>query len=233
MLGQFKPVAYEPYGRRREGVPRWLVVLMLGLVLGVAGVLVIEDRYFPRLTINESARLQGAFERADAQRRRLESELEETKKRLEATLAEGKSAGADLAAARTAVQRLSDELASVIAALPPDPRAGSVEVRAGRFAVKSGSLQYDVVLTRPAAASAKQASAKQLAAVLQLLATGTSARGVEATVSLSPVNLVLESQNVPRGSLQLPAGFKPRQATVQVIDRSNGKQLGMRVFLVE
>jgi hypothetical protein len=38
---------------------------------------------------------------------------------------------------------------------------------------------------------------------------------------------------VVRGSLALPDGFRPRQTTVQVLDRPGGKLLGMRVILVK
>lgn len=227
MLGQFKPVTYEPYGRRRSGVPRWLVLLLFGISLGAAGVVVIQELYLPaRLTGDASSRLRTAFERAEAERKRLEAELGDATKRLETALAENKSAEGEVAAARAIAQRLRDDLTSVIAALPPDPRAGSIEIRAARFSVNKGSLAYDVVLTR------ERPGTKTIPALMQLLVTGQNARGAEATVSLTPVQLTLGSHEVPRGSLQLPDGFKPRQTTIQMLDRVNGKQLGMRVFVV-
>jgi hypothetical protein len=36
-----------------------------------------------------------------------------------------------------------------------------------------------------------------------------------------------------RGSQALPDGFKPRETTIQVLDRVAGKPLGMRVMLVK
>ncbi len=227
MLGQFKPVAYEPYGRRRSGVPRWLVLLLCGVVLGAGGVIAIQELYLPtRLTVDASSRLRSAFERSEAERKRVELELDGVSQQLATVRAESKSALSDVAAARAAAQRSRDDLGSVIAALPPDPRGGNVEVRAGRFTAKAGTLNYDVVLTR------ERAGSHAVTASLQLLVTGQNARGVEATAALTPVQLSVGSQEVPRGSLPLPEGFKPRQATVQVLDRGNGKQLGMRVFVV-
>jgi hypothetical protein len=227
MLGQFKPVTYEPYGRRRSGVPRWLVLLLFGILLGAAGVVVIQELYLPaRLTAEASSRLRTAFERAEAERKRLEAELGDATKRLETAQAENKSAEGELTAARAIAQRLSDDLTAVIATLPPDPRAGSIEIRAARFSVNKGALTYDVVLTR------ERPGTKTVPALMQLLVTGQNARGAEATVSLTPVQLTLGSHEVPRGSLQLPDGFKPRQTTIQMLDRVNGKQLGMRVFIV-
>jgi hypothetical protein len=37
---------------------------------------------------------------------------------------------------------------------------------------------------------------------------------------------------VVRGSLALPEGFRPRQVSIQLLDREGGKLLGMRVLLV-
>ncbi|MCI4430477.1 MAG: hypothetical protein JHC40_15070 [Burkholderiales bacterium] len=231
MTEKFKPVAFQPSARRSSHAPRWLVLLLIGVTLGAAGLAVIQEIYLPkRLTHEASARLRTALERADAERKGLELELGETKRRLEAALAESKSSPGEIGAARAAAQRLRDDLAAVIAALPPDPRGGSVEVRSGRFSAKGGVLNYEMVLTRDLKLA--QAGTQTLPATVQLLATGQDAGGAEATLSLAPLQLALGSHEVPRGSLSLPEGFKPRQVSVQVLDRENGKQLGLRVFLV-
>ena len=110
--------------------------------------------------------------------------------------------------------------------MPPDPRGGSVEVRAGQFSAREGALDYQVVLLREGDAR------KPLAGVLQLTVAGESAGGAPATLALQPIALTLGNHEVMRGSLPLPDGFKPRQTTVQVLDRAAGKPLGMRVLRV-
>ncbi len=229
MFGQFKPVAFEPYGRRRSRwrLPRWLVLLLGGMALGVGGVVFVQARYLPpRLSATEGAQLRSAFEQADAERLRLQRELADTTLRLETALADKKRQDDELAAPRAAAQRLRDDMATVIAALPPDPRGGAVEVRGGRFSAQGGALAYDVVLTRV------RGAATPLAGVMQLSVAGASARGTETSLTLKPVEVSIGSHQVVRGSLPLPLGFKPRQATVQVLDRAGGKPLGMRVMLV-
>lgn len=229
MFGQFKPVAFEPYGRRRSRrrLPRWLVLLVGGIAVGVGGVVFVQERYLPpRLSADEGAKLRSAFEQADAERLRLQRELADSAQRLETALADKKRQDDELAAPRAAAQRLRDDMAAVIAALPPDPRGGAVEVRGGRFSAQAGALDYDVVLTR------ERDAAKPLAGVMQLSVAGASARGNATTVTLKPVEVSIGSHQVVRGSLALPEGFKPRQATVQVLDRAGGKALGMRVMLV-
>ena len=67
----------------------------------------------------------------------------------------------------------------------------------------------------------------------QLVVAGQSASGGEASISLKPIDLSIGSHAIVRGSQPLPAGFQPRQATVQVLDRAGGNALGMRVLLVK
>jgi len=230
MFGQSKPVVFERYGRQRSRwrLPRWLLLLLLGATVGSGGLFLLQERYLPpRLSANESTALRSAFAQADSERQRLQRELGETGKQLATALADKKRQDAELAAPHAAAQRLRDDLAAVIGALPPDPRGGTVEVRAGRFAAQAGALAYDVVLTRERAAGAP------LAGVMQLSVAGASARGVETSVTLKPVDLSIGSHEIVRGRQPLPEGFRPRQATVQVLDRAGGTPLGMRVMLVK
>lgn len=229
MFGKPRPVVID-YGRRRSGwrAPRWLVLLLLGIALGAGGLWLVQERYLPpRLSPAESMQLRSAFEQADGDRSQLQAQLADTRQRLDVALADKQRQDAELAAPRAAAQRLRDELAAVIATLPPDPRGGTVAVRSGRFAAQGGALAYDLVLTR------ERDAAKPMAGMLQLSVVGANARGAEVSVDLKPVELSIAGHEVVRGQQALPEGFKPRQATIQVLDRANGKPLGMRVLLVQ
>jgi hypothetical protein len=224
-----KPVAFD-YGRRRTGwrVPRWLVLLLGGAIAGAGGVIYVQERVLPpRLSIDASAQLKSSFEAADAERTRLAAELAQATRRLDAALAEKKTLTADLAGSRAAVERLREDVAAVVNALPPDPRNGQVEVRAARFAASGGMLSYEVMLTR-----AGGSSARPLAGVLQLVVTGAAPQRPETSVALKPIALTLGAHEVLRGSLPLPEGFRPQQATVQVLDKPAGRLLGMRLLVV-
>jgi hypothetical protein len=230
MPGQFKPVVFEPYGTRRMRwrLPRWFVLLLSGIVLGAGGVVVIQERYLPpRLSADESSKLHSAFDQADAERLRLKGELGETVKRLETALGDTKGLQDELAASRATADRLRDDVASVISSLPTDPRGGAVAVRSGQFTANGGMLAYDVVLTR------ERAGGKPMTGVMQLVAAGESARGADSTVTLKPIELSIGTHQVVRGSPPLPDGFRPRQVTIQVLDRVAGKSLGTRVMLVK
>ena len=213
--------------RPRRRVPGWLWLLVGGLLAGAAAVIAVQERYLPpRLSAGESAALRQSYEQADGDRLRLKAELVQSQQRLQAALADKGTLGEELASSRAEAERLRDDLASVVQALPPDPRGGSVEVRAGQFSARGGALDYQVVLWR------EGSPRKPLTGVMQLNVAGESAGGTPTTLALKPIALNLGSHEVLRGSLPLPEGFKPRQTTVQVLDRTAGKLLGMRVLLV-
>jgi hypothetical protein len=225
---------FDSYGgrRSRRRVPRWLLWLLGGIVIGAAAIVYLQERHLPpRLSAGASAELRSAFERADSERQRLTVELERAQAQLQTLQTERVRLGEDLSAHRATAERLRDELAAVVAALPPDPRGGSVEVRAGRFTAEGAALNYHVVLLRERGNS--NGNGKAIPGVLQFVVAGESARGTPSTLTLKPIALSMGSHEVVRGSLPLPEGFKPRQTTVHVLDRVAGKPLGMRVMLVK
>lgn len=230
MFGRSNPIVFERYGKRRSRwrIPRWLLLLLAGIVLGGAGVVLIQERYLaPRLSASDSAALRQAFETADADRARLQRDLAETTARLDTAQADRKAQAERYAASMASGTRAREDLALVIDSLPADPRGGEVEVRAGRFAAKGGMLAYDVVLTR------ERPTSSATPGLMQFVVAGQGARGGETTVTLPPIALDAGGLQILRGSLALPEGFRPRQATIQVLDRPAGKTLGMRVLLVK
>jgi hypothetical protein len=229
MLSRSRHLTFSNHGRRRSGwrPPRWLVLVLLGTTIGAAGVVIVQERYLPpRLSADASVTLRHEFELADAERARLAARLGDTTKQLETVLVDQKAVADALVASRAAAAQLRDDVAAVVAALPPDPRSGDVEVRAARFATKGGILNYDLVFTR------ERAKGKPLAGVMQLVLTGASARGADTALTLTPVPLSIGSHQIVRGSQPLPDGFRPQQATIQVLDRPGGKALGKRVMLI-
>lgn len=230
MFGPNKPIVFDPYGKRRSRarVPRWLLLLLSGTLLGAAAVVFVQERHLPqRLSAEESVQLRSAYAQAESERVRLAAQLDSQARRFEIALAETKGLGEQLAATRAASNSLRANLASVVAALPPDPRGGSVAVRAARLEFKGQGLAYDVLVSR------ERNEGKPLAGAMQLVVAGQSARGAAAVVDLEPIAFTVGSFESLRGNAALPEGFKPRQATVKLLDRADGKLLGMRVINVK
>lgn len=229
MFGRSKAVSFDPYGRRRSRrrLPGWFWLLFIGVASGAGGLFFVQERYLPpRLSAAASETLNQAWRRTDAERLRLSGELDATSRQLAAALAAKATLTREVTDSRAGIERLQGDLAAVVEALPADPRNAVIEVRAARFAAADGRLDYDLVLTR------KDGAAKVLAGVLKLVITGASAQRAEASVTLKPIALSMGSQQILRGSQPLPEGFAPRQVTVQVLDKPDGRMLGMRVLRV-
>jgi hypothetical protein len=229
MFGRSKSVAFEPYGRRRTRgrPPRWLILLLIGIVGGAGGVVFVQERYLPpRLSPAASAELRTELATAKTARASLEGQLAQTSQRLTAALAERTKLADTVAASRPTLDGLRDDLAAVIDTLPADPRGGAVEIRAGRLTAKGGTLTYDLVLTH------ERGAAKPLAASVRFGIAGETGRGTPGNFAAPPVAVTIGARQVLRGSVTLPAGFNARQATVQVVD-GGGRALGMRVLLIK
>ena len=100
-------------------------------------------------------------------------------------------------------------------------------MRAARFSSKCQKLDYDVVLSR------ERAGGKPLSGVMKFVVAGDSGRGSETTFSSEPIAISVGTYESLRGSVTLPDGFKPKQTTISLLDRVDGKQLGMRVIFVK
>jgi hypothetical protein len=228
MLGSSKPIPFEPYGRRRSrrGMPRWLLLMLLAIGLGAGGVLLVQERYLPpRLSAEASAKLRESFERADAERQRLQADLTANSDRLRGLLDENKRLASEVDTRGETVQRLRQDIASLVASLPPDPHNSPVAVRAARFEVQGNRLAYNVVLSR------ERAGGSPFGGVMQLVVAGASGRA-HGTVALAPVPVSVGLYDTVRGSLPLPDGFRPRQTTIRVLDKVGGKLMGLRVVNV-
>ncbi len=238
MFGRSRPVVFNPYARRRSRwrAPRWLVLLLLGAALGVAGVLLVQQRYLPpRLSAAQSVQLRSELEEARRDSGRAHEEQAQSLARMSAALAEREQIQAELAASRASAQNAREVAASLVAALPADPRGGAIEVRAARFEPRGGELGYDIVLTRGKARAGLPGRplGGLMNGVMYVVVSGANARGIEANVPAAAVPLAVGEHQGLRGSIALPAGFKPRQASIDLLDREGGKRLGMRVIRID
>ncbi len=230
MFGSRKAIVFDPYrGRRRRKVPTWLLLLVLGVGLGIAAVIAVQQKLLPpRLSAAESHALRESSAKANAENERLLRERDSLQQQLDKASAEARQRDTALAAAQDTAERARADLATLLATLPPDPRAAqnTVQVRAARFTARRGGLDYQVVLTR-------RKASKPLAGVMQMVVAGASAGGKPTTLTMDPVVLSVEGHEIVSGSMPLPDDFTPRQTTVQVLDAPAGRSLGMRVLNVE
>jgi hypothetical protein len=231
MLRRSKPTVFKPVPYQRERsprrVPRWLIILLLGIAIGAGGLWYAQEQYMPpRLSAAESSQLKADLEQAGRDRDRLSGELKDTSEKLAATEAEGRKAQADLASARQSVERLQKDLTQFVQALPPDPRGGPIGIRAASFAPTGGQLSYHVIFTR------QRKGDDSFKGVMQLVVTGTRAAGREESVSLPTVPLAMESFQHLSGNVAMPEGMVPREIMIRVLRGAGGEMVAMRVFKV-
>ena len=228
-MPEFKPVAFNPYGRQRRPawrVPRWLVFLVMGAAIGVGGLIAVQEKWLPpRMSASESQALRAQLAQAQQERERANADLAAATQKMNSALAERQTIADELAADRERTKNARADQEFLIASLPPDPRGGLVEVRAARLTKQRGALGYEVLLMRGKGAN------QPVAGVMQFVVSGLVG-GVERHITLEPVKVSVNSAQSLRGSVPLPDTFNPRQTTIQVLDRVGGKLLGMRVMYV-
>lgn len=204
-------------------MPRWLLWLSIGGVLGALGVVFVQQEYLPpRLSAQESARLVDAHAQVSQALQQARTDLEQTREALARQQAESEQLGQSLKSARASLQPLQDDLALLKEVLPPDPRGGALQIRAGRFFNEAGALDYHVVLTR-------EESGRPFKGQVQFVVEGRYPSGRAGNVALDAVPLELADYQNVHGSLPLPDGMQARQITVRVLD-GNERMQAMRVI---
>lgn len=229
-LSPSKPVAYYSSSRRRHRFrpPRWLVLLLVGTGLGVGGVILVQERYLPpRISVAAGEQLRNSLDSSEAARIKQAADLAETSRRLAASLDERKRLADELADSRAAAGRFQEDLKAIVSTLPPDPRGGVVEIRAGRFVTTGTSLSYTVVLSRGRTTEAA------LPVSVQYVVSGDAVRGTSTVFTPAAQAASVGSSSIQHGTIALPDGLRPRQVTIRILDRNGDKSLGMRVLEVK
>lgn len=221
----FKPSAYEP-GRRTRRVPRWLVLLCIGIVLGAGGLLFIQSNYGPRqLTVEESQRLLGDLNTATRDRETLQGQLTEAQGQSKQSQSAEQKAASDLARANERIATLTQTLQILQDAVPADPRGGTIGIRWGEFVSRGGEVGYRALVMRDQAG-------KQPVFEGQFVVELSGTRNGHAdTIVSQPASFTLDRFAPLQGAIPLADGFVPRQATLRVTD-AQGRAQSMRIFFV-
>jgi len=221
----FKPSLYEISGRRSRRVPRWLILLLFGVVIGAGGLLFLQTSYGPqRLTVLESQQLTNEVNSAAQERLRLQNALDAALRDL-ATEREARQRMADeLADAQTSVAPLKQEIDLFAAVMPADPRGGPIGVNAASFTRKRGELGYHVLIMQD------EPVTQTFKGTLDMAVEGRHANGRAQIIALPPLELTLNRYQHLTGVEALPEGFTATRITVRVVDPA-GRQRAMRILI--
>jgi cell division protein FtsL len=223
----FKPSVYQP-GKRSRRMPRWLVLLLAGIVLGAGGVLFLQTNYGPqRLTVEQSEQLHGELSAANIDRQRLQGQLEEITQQRDAARSTHEKLTADLAQARLQIQGLGKDLALFQDAVPPDPRGGPIGIRSATLGRQPGQLTYQVLVMRD-----KDTTGVPFKGTLAFAIEGRYPNGRTGTITPDGLPVEVDRFDNLSGTLQLPDGFMARGVTIKVLDSAQ-KQQAMRIYYVK
>ncbi|MDS1142566.1 hypothetical protein RE432_19210 [Pusillimonas sp. SM2304] len=206
----FKPTAYGTTRRPRR-IPRWLVLLLTGVVLGAGGLLFLQKSYGPtRLTVEQSEQLHYDLNSANMDKQRLQSELSRETRSLADVRAQLDAQTAELKAALAQVEKTNQDIQLFADAMPADPRGTSPGIRAASFTREGEELNYQILVMQD---QGKTAPFKGSA---ELTVAGRYNNGKSGHIDLPAFDLELERYTHAAGSEPLPPGFSPREVTIKI-----------------
>jgi len=160
MLGQsgrpvFKPSVYQP-GRHNRRLPRGLGLLLIGIALGAGGVLFLQTNYGPpRLSTEQSEQVRSELNAATLERQRLQTQIDDLQRQLEAS-----HTAAAAAPAATAAQPVSP----VVAQPAPEPAPAAAAAASPPVAPAPAAAQTSEAASTPSASPAPRVAEEPAAA---------------------------------------------------------------------
>ena len=222
----FKPTAYGS-SRRPRRIPRWLVLMLTGIVLGSGGVLFLQKSYGPqRLTVEQSEQLHYDLNSANIDKQRLQSQVGQQTRELTEARSGLQSQELKLNEAKAQIEKLTRDLALFATAMPEDPRGTSPGIRAASFKSQPGQLSYELLIMQD------EGKTDTFKGEVTLVAAGRYANGKNGNVDLEPFGVELQRYTHLGGELPLPEGFTARQVTVKVTRQGSDKVVATRILRV-
>lgn len=224
----FRPSAYG-YSRRKRRIPRWLMLMIVGIVIGVGGVLFIQESYGPaRLTVEESERLHFDLNAATSEVQRLKTELGQSQRELNQTQEKLEAQTDQIEQHDAIVEQLESDISFFARNAPEDPRGTSPGIRAAQFRHLGDTqeLSYELLLMQD------DSDADEFTGAVHFNVMGRYTNGRTGYIDLDPVPIILGYYLHTDGTTELPAGFTPRQVTVQVMPEDSEKVVAKRILNV-
>lgn len=222
----FRPTAYGSTRRKRR-IPRWLVLMLAGVVIGAGGLLFLQKSYGPtRLTVEQSEQLHYDLNSANLERQRLQSELNQRTHDLKQAQASLEDQTARTGKARGRMETLQEDIERFLSAMPPDPRGTSPGIRAADFRNQDGALHYAVLVMQD------KEKAQLFKGEMELVVEGRYRNGRAGHVTLPAVEVALERYTHLSGEAALPENFNPRQVTIRITPEGSKKLAATRTILV-
>ena len=231
MLGSkrpvFKPTAYG-HGRRKRRIPRWLVLMITGMVLGAGGLLFIQKSYGPpKLTVEQSQNLHDEINSVKAENQRLQSQITLAERERTESLAKVESIQGSLENHDSIVNALKNDITLFAKAIPADPRNTSPGIRAADLLNDDGKLDYTVLLMQDSE------DAPVFKGTMNFNVMGRYPNGRTGYIDLDPIDVELGRYVHAQGAVELPSGMVARQVTIQIFPEGSQRAAAKRIINVQ
>lgn len=228
----FKPAPYDTR-RGSRGLPGWLILLIVGILLGGGGVLFLQASYGEkRLSVAETQKLTEELKNLSVEKQTLQTRVDEAQKVLDAEVRARDTQIAALTGkltkAESIIVPLREQLDVFAKTLVFDPRFGPIGISTSQITQEKNStkLSYLVWLLQ------ENAQRPEFKGWLELSFEGRYANGRAETVTLPRIEVKLKHYLHITGTTNLPAGFTVTRANAKVMAEDGKKQVTWRILPV-
>lgn len=226
----FKPSVYETGSRRKRGMPRWLVILFTGVIIGAGGFWFLQTNYGPtRITVEESQQLNQQIANLNQEQYSLEARSEELGQNLQQTETENSRLLAQEEQKEQQITQLKEEIELLKRAIPQDPSGTTIGLRHATLEAELGKLNYDLLLMK------RDTDASDFDVIIETNVEGRYRNGRLGRATPEPFTATVSNMTQLNGELEFAEPQRTLTATVvtfTVKDSESGEVLGRRTFNV-
>ena len=224
----FKPSVYETGSRRRRGMPRWMVVLFTGVIIGAGGFWFLQTNYGPtRITVEESQQLNQQIIDLNQEQYALQTRAEELSQNLLQTENESSRLLEQQENDQQQIAQLNEEIDLLKRAIPQDPGGTPVGLRHATLEAELGKLHYDLLLMK------RDEDAKDFNVTIESNIEGRYRNGRLGRTTPEPFTATVGTMSQLNGELEFAEQQRTLTATVvtfTIKDSDSGEVLGRRTF---
>ncbi|WP_028357042.1 hypothetical protein [Brackiella oedipodis] len=225
----FKPSVYGSSTRPRRGLPRWVVILFTGIIIGAVGYWFVRTNYGPpTISVQESRELNDEVNSLSQERQSLKAQVDDLQQKLGANEGQQNSITNQLAQKDEKIKQLQTKLDMVMQAIPADPSGAPASVRGAELKGIMGHLDYQFLVMK------KNADAPDINAVIEIEIQGRYKNGRLGYAHLQAIDTVVGNFTQVKGGQDLEHDtLTPTKASVRLRDKDSRKILSQASYTVE
>ncbi|WP_051919429.1 hypothetical protein [Basilea psittacipulmonis] len=215
-------------------MPRWVVVLLTGIVVGAGGFWFLQTNYGPkRFTVEESQAFIDDVKKANDEKRHFEtlsmqqeSEIAQLKNRLGIVTNETESQNKSLKAIQDRVSQLQDEVTLLREALASGTQISELSLRTAKVTSIPGKLNYTLYFL------GNMKTNESVDVTLEFDISGVYENGKAGYAKPESRSVLVSSITRSEGEIDLPNKLQAKSITIRLKDTKTGRSLGRRNFPV-